>query len=257
MGRFCNLPSVVFALKVGELDVLTKNVHFGKENLPKVSKDTENWNGKPIPVTKATEVLGSYSEWIPELPLSVLRTFTHPHGKLREGSLDGDYSKTRRFNEVLQASMLDNDFSDQPLFDKVYRNFVPIQQRVRTDAIIAGNNEGQIGRQRKELLGRLKPTEEIGPDIRVMVDTIKANALTRVLEKVHHSELEVAKAIARKEGDNPGQRENEDHFYTKEVKEITCRLVAPKCEGGAAITCDDISDFSVGTGARSIFFCSF
>lgn len=79
-----------------------------------------------------------------------------------------------------------------------------------------------------------------------MVDTIKANVLTMVLKKVHHSELGVAKAIVRKRGDNPGQRENEDHLYTKEVKEITRRLMAPECEGGAAITCDDISNFSVG-----------
>ena len=87
-------------------------------------------------MTKALAVIDLHSEWIPELPLSVLRTNTRPHDELCPGSLDGDYSKTRRLKKLPRVSMPDNDFN-------VYQHFIPIQQRVRTDSEIARNNQGQ------------------------------------------------------------------------------------------------------------------
>ena len=69
LGRFCNLQSAVLPLKLEELDVLTKNVEFGKKKLVAKSKETTNWNGAAIPITKALEVVADdlRCEWIPTL----------------------------------------------------------------------------------------------------------------------------------------------------------------------------------------------
>ena len=79
-----------------------------------------------------------------------------------------------------------------------------------------------------------------------------ATAITPAMKTIHDMDkirgtncVELAKQILRKQGDNPGKRETEHHLYTKEVQEFTRWLVTPENDGGAGITCDEISDFSL------------
>ena len=152
LNRPICLQSVVYPLTLEELKVVAANVEFGKEALEERAKHSQTWNSEPFPKTWALEALFAIGvNWIPDLPLSILRTLNRKD-ELLPTTLEGAYSKTRVLFTLRKRSMPDNDDRDKPVFKKVFEHFRLIANIVRNEREIYLNNQGETCRE-----GLLKP----------------------------------------------------------------------------------------------------
>lgn len=134
LNRPVCLQSAVYSLTLKELKVVAANVKFGKEALEERAKHPQSWKSEaPLTKTKALEALFAVDgNWIPGLPLSILRTLNR-EGELLPTTLDIVYSKTRVLFKLREISMPDNDDGDQPVFYKVFRHFRLLANIVRNE----------------------------------------------------------------------------------------------------------------------------
>lgn len=136
--------SAVYPLTLEELKVVAANVKFGKEALEERAKHSQRWNSEvPLTKTKALEALFAVGgNWIPDLPLSILRTLDR-EGELLPTTLDIAYSKTRVLFKLRERSMPDIDDGDKPVFSKVFEHFRLVANIVRNEKEIYLNNQGE------------------------------------------------------------------------------------------------------------------
>ncbi|CAM9203545.1 unnamed protein product, partial [Ectocarpus sp. 8 AP-2014] len=238
LNRPICLQSAVYPLTLEELKVDAANVEFGKEALEERAKHPQSWNSEtPFLKTWALEALFAIDvNWIPDLPLSILRTLNR-EGELLPTSLEGAYSKTRVLFTLRQRSMPDNDDRDKPVFKKVFQHFRLIANIVRNERGIYLNNQGQIGPGRKYQQGRLANPWTLAPHVDFMVKSLIIDIVDPIMEKVGQ-DVGLCWEVLKKEGKNPGTRENEEHLFTPEIEAAAQRL---KDKG---VTCEDISLFS-------------
>lgn len=126
--------SAVYPLTLKELEAVAANVKFGKEALEERAKHSQSWDSEaPLTKTKALEALLAVDgNWIPDLPLSILRTLNR-EGELLPTTLDIVYTSSRVLFKLRERLMPDNDDGDKPVFDKVFTYFRLVANIVRNE----------------------------------------------------------------------------------------------------------------------------
>lgn len=158
---------------------------------------------------------------------------------LLETSLDGIYSKTRKFYNLQVDSLPDHDKRDVPMFDKIKRCFDPVAADLRKAAGVQTNNDGQFGFIRKERRGGMGNPWLLAPHVDYMVNTLMSNAVSVIMENVHDEDIMLCSSILKKEAMYAGTRKDEENLQTSDVQKAAQRL---KDKG---VTCQDISLMSV------------
>ena len=256
LGRFANLQSITFPLTPGkEFLSVYDNVEYGKEELLK-KKDAkvaglDNDINDMSSNTWATQCLLSLanSSWLPHIPLAGIGIMTRPAGsehKLKDSSVGASYSQMARFRCALVVSM-NGDTTDKAVFEKVEKTFVREKRLKRKAVSTQINNDGQVGKSRKEAQGRLlKDMAKAQKGFNEIKKKIKENATDKFMSKLTVDEIDLCWRTLEKEGKDPGKRENEDHLYTDEVREVARRLIHHPLSGKEKVTCVEVSLFSKG-----------
>ncbi|ACH46902.1 unknown [Feldmannia species virus] len=243
LGRFTTLQSAFFPVVPKEF-LLLKSVDWGKkvnpfDEMPTISLWRNACTGE---LSFAARVVAGLDggKSIPSLPLMVIGQMTRPDdlGELRASSKDMFFNKMGRFPDLLKSSL---SGGDGEFIAYVYKHFHPVQIESRRRATVERNRQNSVGVNRKVKRGRmLEDVEETARLVTDMAERLVVNGVTPVMRFVTESEIDMCWEILRKERWNAGERVNEDHIYTAQVRHVAASL------GARGLTCEAVS---VMTGA--------